>query len=764
MTRANLVQRSLAAGEFSQRMDGQTAIAQYAEACRQLLNFISTGQGSAHRRSGTHFVAETKDSTKLAILLPFQFSTIQAYNCEFGNLYARFYVNEARLESPPGTPIEVVTPYLETQLYDLQTAQENDVMYVVHPSHQTYKLTRTSATSFTFTKVVFEGAKAPLRSPNISAITMTPAAVTGSGINVTATAPVFDSASDVGRVIRIKTGYGLITSVTSTTVAVVDIGTVFADLVASTDWALGMYSDNEGAYGVTFHEGRFGLFGAPNSPDRYALSDSDRFERFTQETSNAADAIVRRLTSHGVNTIAWGSSIGEFLFAGTSEGEFAIVPTDDSILTPTTTKDVPHTRVGCAHIQPLEVGNSPVFVQKGGRRVHTLVGSSVTQKRGLAAVDLSFLAEHILEPGGAKQVAFQSTPDPVGWMVRGDGTLVGWSMHNTSTFLPGHRHTFGGQFEQTTHGICESVSVIPNPEDTEQAAWVIVKRTIDGVQKRYVEYIEDQFRPALTRTSTEAERRKVLEQAWFLDSGLEVDVPVAITGLTQANPGVVTATAHGFSDGDEVRIEDVIGMVEVNEDSFIVANKAANTFELTDLEGVDVDTTAFGAYLSGGEVRLKVSTITGLTHLEGEVVQVLGDGSAQPDQTVASGAITLAVKSAKTRVGKQFLSDLETERFVATGSFGTSDGQLTRIQRAVVRVMNSLGLKIGMGSTPAFLEEVVFNDTDDLMGQVPPLFTGDVEVPVDGEWTTDPTLFVRQDLPYPLTIVSMMPRMEFGER
>lgn len=69
-----------------------------------------------------------------------------------------------------------------------------------------------------------------------------------------------------------------------------------------------------------------------------------------------------------------------------------------------------------------------------------------------------------------------------------------------------------------------------------------------------------------------------------------------ISGITQADPAVVTATAHGFADGDYIKIYDVSGMTEVNRtDPYHISNKAANTFELT-----GINSTNWTAYTSGG--------------------------------------------------------------------------------------------------------------------------------------------------------------------
>ena len=69
-----------------------------------------------------------------------------------------------------------------------------------------------------------------------------------------------------------------------------------------------------------------------------------------------------------------------------------------------------------------------------------------------------------------------------------------------------------------------------------------------------------------------------------------------ITGITKANPGVVTAAGHGLANGDKVHIHSVTGMTEINDQLYKVANKADNTFELTNQEDVDVNTGGYGAY------------------------------------------------------------------------------------------------------------------------------------------------------------------------
>lgn len=73
-----------------------------------------------------------------------------------------------------------------------------------------------------------------------------------------------------------------------------------------------------------------------------------------------------------------------------------------------------------------------------------------------------------------------------------------------------------------------------------------------------------------------------------------------ITAITKTNPGVVTSAAHGYANGDEVVITDIVGMTELNGRNFIVDGATTNTFTMKDMYGVAVDTSGFTAYTSGG--------------------------------------------------------------------------------------------------------------------------------------------------------------------
>ena len=92
---------------------------------------------------------------------------------------------------------------------------------------------------------------------------------------------------------------------------------------------------------------------------------------------------------------------------------------------------------------------------------------------------------------------------------------------------------------------------------------------------------------------------------FFKDGGILTEETKSITGATAANPVVITATSHGYSNGDRVYITGVTGMTEINNREFTVANVTTDTFELSGVDG-----SGFSAFVSGGTVGKIVEVTT----------------------------------------------------------------------------------------------------------------------------------------------------------
>jgi hypothetical protein len=170
--------------------------------------------------------------------------------------------------------------------------------------------------------------------------------------------------------------------------------------------------------------------------------------------------------------------------------------------------------------------------------------------------------------------------------------------------------------------------------------------------------------------------------------------------------------------------------------------------------GYPTVTNHYTAYTSGGSAIRVARTLTGLTHLEGESLAVLGDGTAHPEETVASGSITLDRYYNKVHMGLGYTAQMKPMRIEGGAAKGTSQGMIKRIHRIVIRFFETLGCKVGPDSDN--LEVVPFRAGSDPMDTGPPLFTGDKSVLFRGPYEREGDILIVQDQPLPMTICSIV--------
>lgn len=811
MPKSSPILTNFSSGEISELLSGRVDISKYFSAAKTIENFIVTPYGGLESTPGTKFVAEVKTNSKKTRLVAFQFSTTQAYILEFGDQYIRFYkdngsitegdkaitgatqadpvvitavghgysngdeiiiseivgmtelngnryivanqaANTFELKDKDGNDIdgagftayvsggvcnkvvEISSPYLEAELFDLQFAQSADTLYIAHNNHAVRKLTRTSHIAWTLTVVDFKNG--PYLPSNITATTILPSADTGNGITLTASTPIF-LAGHVGSSWRIKDGWVKIVGFTSTTVVTANVqpnedgtpGDLDTGPAAITDWAEGAWSDVQGYPAcVTFHEQRLCFASSINQPQTFWASKSQNFERMDAGASDD-NALLYTIASEQVDAIRWLSS-GTVLALGTVGGVFTLRSTSDAPLTPTNVKVQRDTTYGSAFTLPKKIGSFVYYLQRNLKTLRELSINFDIYGDNRFAVDMTLLAEHITGVNGIIEIEYQQSPHNVLWCVRDDGQIATLTRQVDQEVI--------GWSRQITDGLYESVAIIPST--TYDEVWVTVKRTINGVTKRYVEYFT---------APTFIEQ----ECAFFVHSGLSLDNPIAISGATQANPVVVTATAHGLSNADHAIIRGILGMTELNQKKFKIKNKTANTFELTNLSDNNIDGTGYGAYESGGEARKGVSTISGLDHLEAKVVNVLVDGATHPQRTVSGGSITLDDTHGEVHVGLPYIPKLLTLRVEAGSAIGTAQGKIKRINEATVRIYKSLGMKVGNLNKQ---DVVPFRSAADRMGITPKLFTGDVRVAFPAGYNREGFVLVTQEHPLPLNILSII--------
>ena len=856
MPRAAPIQNAFNSGEFSDRLEGRTDLRRYAYALERCENFLLFPQGGAHRRSGSRFVAEVKDSTRTTRLTPFIFSNVQAYIFEWSHQRLRFYRNEGLIQAATGSwtgdvthvdtaadtikidgghfyvdqqgpfrlttggtlpaglavatdyyikttadvtkfqlsltpggaaidltttgagtstiapfgtvPCEVVVPYTESQVFDLAFAQSADVLYLVHTLHAPSKLVRTDNDKWTLSEIdLLDG---PYGSTNTdSTKTLTPSAVTGA-ITVTAVGfSPFLLGRDEGRLIRLATapgswGWVEITSVTSATVVNATVrGANLAAAVATSSWRLGIFYVSNYPGAVTFFEERLGFGGNPTAPQTFYGSKTGDFENFAPTDGaglvTSDSALSYTLAANDVNNIVW-MGYTQALILGTASGIWVVQGTTQlEPITPTNVVVRKNSTTGSRRVLPAYIEDLVAFLSSAQRsvRVLDLSGDQGTQHTS----DVTLYARHVTDVP-IVQLSYAQDPNSLLWAVRSDGLLFALTIAEIGSDQPvlgWHRHVLGGQFGRisfvaanvdignewvsfTNHGYpdgfgpvrlsttgtlpaglqvdtdywinrvmadtfrfrtspktanvvdlasagsgtqtitpvdvrasVESVATIPSPDESHSQTWLVVRRTLGGVTKRFVEFLEDEF-----------DDRHEIEDAFFVDCGL-----------------------------------------------------------------------------TGGVVASPQTVWTGLTHLEGETVDALADGSPVQGLVVTGGSITLPVAVIHLHVGLPCPARLKSLRLVVPDPAGSDQGKKRRIDSLVLRLHRTVGGRVGRDED--HLDALVMSQAGDPFGEPIQPFSGDYLVkPFSGNWDAAAKVVVVQDQPLPFTVAAWMPQVRASER
>lgn len=478
---------------------------------------------------------------------------------------------------------ELATTYTESQLDAIRTEQSADVVYILHPDHLPATLTREAALTWTLADVSFvDGPYFPL---NATATTLNLSGTTGS-VTVTASSATginggdgFQS-TDVGRLIRWKDPAGNwtwleITAHSSTTSVTATIQGADASATGATiNWRLGVYSDTTGfpRAGI-FHEDRLWLGGAALAPQRVDASRTSSYEDFTPTDPDGTvvddHAIAFTLASGEIQTIFWLQTDEKGLLAGTASGEWVLRPSSlGEALTPSNVTGKQSSTFGSEDIVARKVSSAILFAQRFGQKLREL--AYVFESDGFRAPDMTVLSEHITRPK-MTHLEYQRNPQPILWIVRSDGVLVGFTYERDQNVLGWHRHTIGGDGTSAGgHAEVEDAAVIPKDDGLSDEVYVVVKRYINGRTERYIEILtrtwqdgdeqEDAMHLDCGTTFTLSPASDTLDGLWYLegetlgiwaDGTVHPDVTVSNGKVTLDGNYSVVSTGYRYnSDGE----------------------------------------------------------------------------------------------------------------------------------------------------------------------------------------------------------------------
>lgn len=752
-------------GEISPLLEGRVDLPWYGGAAREMVNFRATPQGAAVKRPGTRYVANTK-SNAAERLLRFEYSTSQAYMLTLGDGYCRFCRNKGQIVS--GTPVEIVTPWTAAaDLFQLRYTQSADYLFGFHPSFAPRQITRSSHTAWSVARVALEDG--PYFAEEPDSITLTFGATSGS-TSCTASAALFaasdtygtNGTGDFNRHIRVHDGtnwkWAEITAYTSTTVVTVTLHGTLGGVGPHTRRQMGFYSSTTGfpRCGV-FHGGRLVMAGAAGDPGRIDGSAVDDFLLFTPGSADS-DAISFAISDNQVPTVLWLVSDTVLLAGAAGKVHRIGTPDQESPLTPSNVNAKKAVGQRVAPLHPLEVDDAVLFVTASRAKIHAL--QQVDFNRWTAA-DVQLRATHLFGRNRAiRDIAWQGEPWSLMWACRADGGVAAMSWLPEEQVRAWHRHVFGAS--SAGDAVVESVCTIPSAtEGAPDELWMIVKRTINGATKRTIEVLEDDYDPFDNP-----------DTAWFLDCALQLDNTVAQTltpgtGATVKGTTGVTFTAGGavFSSGDVGRrihyryseTDQMANTVTWSMAVALITGYSSSTVVSATIEAAWPSTAA----IASGGWHLTATGVSGLSHLEGESVGVLGDGAVLDDATVSGGAITFEKPCSRATVGLRYTARLKMVRPEAGAQQGTSQGQRKRIRSLTVRLASTGTMKIGADLDN--LDSLRFRDPSVPMGEAPPLFTGDVDAGFPGDWESEGTLYLVHDEPLPCFLVGVAPRMTTNE-
>lgn len=235
------------------------------------------------------------------------------------------------------------------------------------------------------------------------------------------------------------------------------------------------------------------------------------------------DRISFAVASRDLNQIQHIVSLSQLIML-TNSAEWRVSPLNSDAITPTSISVRPQAYVGASNVQPEIMNANLIYVASRGGHIRELAYNY--NAGGYVTGDLSLRAPHLFtQDNQPVDLAQTKAPDPTLWVVMEGGELYG--------FLYVPEQNIGAWYQFLTDGRFESATVIQ--EDYNDYLYVVVRRTINGAQVRYIE--RQVVRDDTTRTSC------------YLDCAGHLVASTAaktVTGITWLEGCSVTAVADGI--------------------------------------------------------------------------------------------------------------------------------------------------------------------------------------------------------------------------
>jgi hypothetical protein len=471
----------------------------------------------------------------------------------------------------------------------------------------------------------------------------------------------------------------------------------------------------------------------------------------------ADDAISTNIVSTELNDIRSLTQVPTGLLALTGKAGWLInggagISTTDPI-TPANITAQPQAYSGANDVAPLKINMDVLFVTNKGNYVRDLVYNIWTQL--FQSSDISVLSTHLFFGFFITQWAWSEEPFKTVWAVRNDGVLLSLAYVKEQELTGWAHHDTNGTFQS----VASCIELVNG--NTVDAVYVVVQRFINGQTLQYVERLADRY---FTYGR---------EDSWFVDCALQTQPqfftvsPLTVTGNASATGNAVTLSDTvnspftGGMVGWVVRMGGGIYTITVFTSSSQVTATVARVGALDSYTN-----TALNTDDKGYTIWQPVTSIGGLNQLVGQTVTGVADGAVVPSTVVsAPGNVTLSTSASKVTLGLAYTPQLQT--LPLDLGEPTVQSKRKKVNAATMRVADTLGLQIGT----TFAN--VVNMKDYQLNAIPSvsngvtlvtdLYSGDGRQILDQVWQEIGQLCVQQNLPYPATVLGVMPEVVVGD-
>lgn len=727
MARYTLIQTNFTAGELSPRMYGRVDIARYQNGAMLMENCWPVVHGGGVRRYGTLFCAAAKYADRKSILIPYVFNTAQAYMVEVGDLYMRiFYPNGSPIETSPGVPLELVSPYTEAMLSQLEYVQGADTMFLFHPSVPVHRLRRVTNTAWTLAPAPF--VTTPFAEAGIKFATSATLSdpTVGTGHTFTSSASAF-LAADVGRQITSAGGIAEITAVTSPTVATVEVIVAFAS-GSITEWDMTLSPQ------------------AANTPQ--AKDPVGKVITMTLDKAGWRAADVGKYVKINEGLVLITAFTSATVVRGTIKAAMtsAVAASANSWTLESSVWDAVngYPSTGTLYEQRLACAGSPQYPQ---------------------TVWLSRTGEYLNFELGTKD------DDAMSFTVASDQINPVQHLGQIKVLIA---LTYGGEFSLT--GGVEKPITPTNIQVKNQSVYgcnkvrpvrignelYFVQRSNRKLRAMAYKYDSDAYgSPDMSVLSEHMTSSGVVSMAYQQD-------PESILFLVRADGVIATMTVD--------RDQDVVGWArQITDGAFesvasIPAEDGDQMFAVVRRTINGVTTRYIERFTQDCQVDCGISAThpsgqkawSGLAHLEGKSVDILADGVAMPQQVVTGGQITLSRNAKTLQAGLHFTTRVKTLTPEVEGSTGSAQGNSMKVGEITLRFLDTIGAKVkgegGINQTVAFRQ--LGSETLD---KAPELFSGDKRIENLGWERGKASIEITQELPYPFHLLCVIKKITIND-